>query len=102
MNTKQVKTLRMVALNQAEKQLDAEIELDAKNVQHLTVNIDFKHQNIRHFAFNGGNIRRLDDAKTRLQVVSTEKIPLGIWVISLKVISYGQNNDELAFGLTTE
>lgn len=70
MNTKQVKTLRMVALNQAEKQVDADKELDVNNVQHLTVNIDFKHQNIRHFVFNGGNIRRLDDGKTRLQVVS--------------------------------
>lgn len=69
-NTKQVKVLRMVALNQAEKQVDADKELDANNVQHLTVNIDFKHQNISHFAFNGGNIRRLDDGKTRLQVVS--------------------------------
>ena len=90
----------MVALNQAEKPLEA--ELDARHVQHLAVNIDFKHQNIRHFAFSGGSIRRLDGGKTRLQVVSAEKIPLGVWVISLKVVSYGENNDEVAFGLTTE
>lgn len=93
MNTQQVKTIRMVALNQTEKQLDGEIELSAKNVQHLTVNIDFRHPNMRHFAVTNSTIRRIDDARTRLQVVATEKIPLGIWVVSLRVLSYGHNND---------
>lgn len=44
-------------------------------------------------------VKRKDDENIRYQIVSKESIPSGKWQISLKVLDYGKNNDEIVIGL---
>lgn len=38
----------------------------------------------------------------RYQVLSREKIPLGVWSICVAVLDYGEGNDEVVIGFTTQ
>jgi hypothetical protein len=68
----------------------------------LALTIDHSTPYIRHFTVTSGKVTRIDEEKIRVQAVSREKIPLGMWAISVVVVSYGTWNDEVAVGFTTE
>lgn len=56
---------------------------------------------MRHFNVTNNRVTRMDNDRTRLQVLSRDKIPLGMWLITVCIIDYGTDNDEVAIGFTT-